>query len=274
MKAKEVFPGVFSRHARAYRARVMGDLDPSIPSARMAAIDAVAPRPGETALDLACGPGTLTLPLAEAVGPDGRVVAVDLAQGMLDLLAETAPPNVETRLMDIEALDFPDASFDVVTCGHGYQFVTDLDRALREARRVLRPGGRFAASLPDGGASAGVRSLMDQALGEVLPPAPRVADREATMAVIRDPDRLAAAAEAAGFRDVEVTLIEEESEHPDAETLTDRTFGWWDCAWRLEQLDPAEQARVRAHYLEIVRSVVTEWPLRTRHHSHVVFGRA
>lgn len=268
LKAKEVFPGVFSRHAAAYRDRVMA----RALRGRVEVIERVDPRPGERVLDLACGPGTLTLRLAELVGPSGEVVAADLAPGMLELVRDSAPANVQTRLMELEALDFPDASFDAVTCGHGYQFVTDLDRALAEAVRVLRPGGRFAASVPNGGASAGVRELIDSALAE-LPPAPEVVDREATLAVLRDAGRFGAALARAGLRDVRVTRHEEPYEFEDVTALTNQTFGWWDCAWRLEQVPAGERARIRDAFREYARSHVAQWPLRTTSYTLVASGR-
>jgi ubiquinone/menaquinone biosynthesis C-methylase UbiE len=101
-------------------------------------------------LDLACGPGTLSYPLAQVVAPGGEVIGVDLALGMIELARREAPPGLPMRfeLMDIEDLRFPEHSFDAAVCGHGFQFVPDLRRALAEARRVLEPDARLAASVP------------------------------------------------------------------------------------------------------------------------------
>ncbi|HEX2171390.1 MAG TPA: class I SAM-dependent methyltransferase [Dehalococcoidia bacterium] len=103
-------------------------------------------RPGQRVLDLASGAGDPALTLAEAVAPDGHVTATDLTPEMLSGLAETARArglaNVSTQPADIEALPFPDAYFDVVTCRFGIMFCPDVGQACREIRRVLRPGGR------------------------------------------------------------------------------------------------------------------------------------
>ena len=269
MKAKDVFPGVFSRHAQAYRDRVMAQL----PAGRLKVLEAVSAQPGERALDLACGPGTLTLSLAEAVGPEGRVLAIDLADGMLELLRAAAPPWVETQRMDIEQMHLPSESFDVVTCGHGYQFVPDLPHALREARRILAPGGRFAASVPGNRLAQGIRELLRDVFDEV-PPAPRISDRDETVATLQDEAALAAALEAAGFRDVGVHQYDEEIRYDDVETVVKRTLSWWDFAWRLEQVEPAERARLVQRLTAAMRERITEFPYVTTGSSTVFSGRA
>src|SRR3982074_1842170 len=105
-----------------------------------AVIDWVELRPGKRILDLACGPGTLTYPIAASVSPGGEVVGIDLAPGMIELAQREAPPGLPVRfaLMDMEDLRFPDHSFDAAVSGHGLQFVPDLPRALAETRRVLK----------------------------------------------------------------------------------------------------------------------------------------
>lgn len=269
MKSKDVFPGVFSRHALAYRDRVMADT----PTGRRKVVEIVAPQPGERALDLACGPGTLTLLLAEAVGPEGGVLALDLADGMLELLRQVAPPWVETQRMDIEQLHLPSAAFDIVTCGHGYQFVADLPHALAEARRVLDEGGRFAASVPSGQPSRRVRDMVGNLFDEI-PPAPVLSDRDETISTLQDDAKLTSALEAAGFRDVEVRDYEEEIRYNDIDAMIKRTLSWWDFAWRLEQLEPAERDRLVARLEQALRERVTEFPFVTHGWSKVFSARA
>ena len=112
-------------------------------------------QPGQDLLDVGCGPGTITLDLAELVAP-GRVVGVDAAPEVLaqadELRRSRAVPNAEFRAGDVYALDLPDASFDVV---HAHQVLQHLSRpvaALVEMRRVLRPGGTLAVRDGDYGA--------------------------------------------------------------------------------------------------------------------------
>ncbi|GAA1511508.1 methyltransferase domain-containing protein [Streptomyces albidochromogenes] len=105
-------------------------------------------RPGLDALDVGCGPGTITADLAALVAP-GRVTAVDAAGDVLgrarEVAAERGLRNVEFAVADVHALDFPDDSFDVVHAHQVLQHVGDPVRALREMRRVCRPGGVVAA---------------------------------------------------------------------------------------------------------------------------------
>ena len=103
--------------------------------------------PGLEILDLASGVGDPALSIAAAVAPSGRVVATDLGMGMMSLAAEIAQKqglqNIEFREASAESLPFPDASFDRITCRFGAMFFPDLQKALRESLRVLKPGGRI-----------------------------------------------------------------------------------------------------------------------------------
>ena len=101
-------------------------------------------------LDVASGRGAVLFPAAEAVGPSGSVVGIDFAEGMAKETAREAfegrVSNVEVRQMDAEHLDFPDVCFDAVLCGFAIFFFPQLERALAEFHRVLKPGGRIAVS--------------------------------------------------------------------------------------------------------------------------------
>lgn len=104
---------------------------------------------GAALLDVGCGPGTITADLAERVGPTGRVTAADASEEVLGqarrTVAERGLGNVEFAVADVHALDFPDDSFDVVHAHQVLQHVADPVQALREMRRVCRPGGIVAA---------------------------------------------------------------------------------------------------------------------------------
>src|SRR5215510_8167997 len=103
---------------------------------------------GEHVLDVCSGSGASALPAAERVAPDGRVLAVDLAEGLLDLAREKAVQrglsNIEFRVGDFEELGLPDHNFDAVICVFGIFFVPDMSGAVRELWRMVRPGGRLA----------------------------------------------------------------------------------------------------------------------------------
>ncbi|GIG70676.1 methyltransferase domain-containing protein [Phytomonospora endophytica] len=102
-------------------------------------------KPGMTLLDVGCGPGTITADLARLVAP-GAVTGID-SVGVLDSAAEAVSglPNVELATGDVMALDYPDDTFDVVHAHQVLQHLADPVGALREMRRVVKPGGIVAA---------------------------------------------------------------------------------------------------------------------------------
>jgi ubiquinone/menaquinone biosynthesis C-methylase UbiE len=106
-------------------------------------------QPGARVLDVACGSGFPALAAAAAVRPGGTVVAIDISPEMLAVAASRAKrdalDNVEFVEMDAEDLRFIDGEFDAVTNVYGLMFSPDPPRALAEARRVLKSGGRFLA---------------------------------------------------------------------------------------------------------------------------------
>src|SRR4051812_1644321 len=111
-------------------------------------VDALRLSPGQTVLELACGPGETGLLAAERVRPGGKLIATDAAEPMVELVRERAAQlgldDVEARVMDAEWIDLPTASVDAVVCRWGYMLLADPGAALRETRRVLRPGGRVS----------------------------------------------------------------------------------------------------------------------------------
>ena len=104
---------------------------------------------GDHVLDVAAGAGDQTLSAARRVGPEGRVLATDISSRILELAAmeakRAALDNIDVRVMDGEALDLPDASFDAVVSRVGLIYFPDRQRALAGMKRVLKPGGRVAA---------------------------------------------------------------------------------------------------------------------------------
>ena len=103
------------------------------------------PWPGEKILDVSCGTGLVTLPLAEVVRRGGSVTGVDLSEGMIKearLRAENKKiENVRFKQMDAESLDLPDNAFDTVICSLGLMYFPHPKKALQEMYRVLKPGG-------------------------------------------------------------------------------------------------------------------------------------
>ncbi|MEU3217621.1 methyltransferase domain-containing protein [Streptomyces sp. NPDC006971] len=121
---------------RAYKGRMLDELDI---------------RPGQTALDLGCGPGTDLASLAQAVTAAGTVIGVDHDQATVGAARErTADQHTVTvRLGDIHDLPLPDHTADRARTDRVLQHIADPARAIREVHRVLRPGGRLVMGEPD-----------------------------------------------------------------------------------------------------------------------------
>jgi ubiquinone/menaquinone biosynthesis C-methylase UbiE len=273
LKSKELFPEIFSRHAVAYQARLDEIMARGEARGRRRAIELLEVRPGMKVLDLACGPGTLSKLLAELVGPSGEVVGVDLAEGMLELARAAGIPNSRFEVMDIEALEFPDASFDAVACGHGLQFAPNLGRALVEARRVLRAGGRFGASVPVDAGTQCPWMVLDQVVDRWLPPAPKASDQGPTRTTISDPDALREAALEVGFQEAGVEVIEERVRWDSAEQLVARCMSWWDLAARIDSVPASRREAFRE---DAIASLRRQFPgvIETTGRSHVVWAIA
>ena len=115
--------------------------------------DLLAPESGAVCLDVATATGALALALASRVGKNGRVVAIDLAEGMLDYAARKARAfkvkNIEFKKMNAQELQFDDNTFDVVTCSLKIFYFPDIPGALTEMLRVLKPGGKLGIATAD-----------------------------------------------------------------------------------------------------------------------------
>lgn len=118
-----------------------------------AIIAAIRPAGNNRILDIAAGTGEPGLTIAAMI-PGGHVMITDLAEDMVAIAKENAArknlSNVETMTCDVTELPFPDNHFDAISCRMGFMFFPDMQLAANEMQRVLKPGGRIAASVWDG----------------------------------------------------------------------------------------------------------------------------
>jgi SAM-dependent methyltransferase len=166
--------------------------------------------PGARVLDIAAGAGEPAIGAARRVTPSGSVLATDISSNILDYAAQRAREqgltNVATRVMDGENLTLPDGSFDAAISRVGLIYFPDQQRALAEVRRVLRPGGRFAAmvySTPDRNPFFSVPVGIIRRRAQLPPPLP---GQPGPFSLGGD-GVLADVLARAGFKDVETRII-------------------------------------------------------------------
>jgi SAM-dependent methyltransferase len=164
--------------------------------------------PGERVLDVGCGPGATALPLAAAVGPEGRVTGIDISEPMLGLLrrriAERGVANLTALLADAQTYAFQPASFDLLTSRFGVMFFADPVAAFRNLGGAARPGGRLAMAVWAGMADNMHWTIpYEIAVARVGPPAPTPPHAPGPMA-FRDPDYVRGFLNEAGFAEIKV----------------------------------------------------------------------
>jgi SAM-dependent methyltransferase len=168
-------------------------------------------RPGIRVLELAAGPGETGFLAAELIRPGGSLVCSDATDQMLDVARARAQElgieNVAFKRLELEWIDLETASVDAVLCKWGLMFAVDPETALREVRRVLRPGGRVALAVWDGPpvnpwATIPTRALVE--LGHTTHPDPDAPG----MFALAPPGRLRDLLDAAGFLEVVVESVD------------------------------------------------------------------
>jgi ubiquinone/menaquinone biosynthesis C-methylase UbiE len=203
---------------------------------------------GQRVLDVACGTGLVTFRAAEAVGVEGSVLGIDLSDEMIAAarVGARSRSNVEFRRMGAETLDLPDAEFDAVLCAFGLMYVPDPARAVREMRRVLKPGGRLAIAVWGPRARCG--------WSEIFP----IVEAEVTSEVCPLFFRLGEAAalerlcEAAGLRVLAQQRLEAKLLYPDADEACRAAFVGGPVALAWSRFDPPTRARACRRYVDAI----------------------
>jgi ubiquinone/menaquinone biosynthesis C-methylase UbiE len=165
---------------------------------------------GSRVLDVGAGAGDATLAVAQRVGPNGRVLATDIAASVLEIAAESARhaglSNVGTLVVDAQRLDLESDSFDAAVSRHCLMLLPDYHQTLTQIRRVLKPGGRCAAmvfSTPDRSPYVSIPHAIVLRVGRLTSPAPERFGEFRLGA----PGMLEDAYRTAGFREVSVHTV-------------------------------------------------------------------
>lgn len=200
------------------------------------------------ALDIATGKGAVLFPLAEKVGPSGKVIGIDISKQML---VETSIAVQKRDIdwinlfhMDAERLDFPDNSFDAVFCGFALFFFPSMSKALSEFKRVLKPGGFLAVS------TWGNDSKLDNLVNK------EIVNLSHTRSLAINPlwniPALQNALEMAEFKSIKI--LEETIEF-----LHDTPEKWWKSLWahgtraKFEQLTPQQLSDLQENVMNKVK---------------------
>lgn len=172
---------------------------------------------GASVLEVACGTGIVTRRLRDRLPPDAALTATDLNEAMLEYAARKFSPGeaVEWRRADATDLPFADESFDAAVCQFGFMFVPDKAKAFREARRVLRPGGRLLFSVWDAIEQNDLAHVAHTTISRFFERDPPTF-YEVPFS-LHDPEELRALLAGAGFEGAEVTPLALPSVSPSAE---------------------------------------------------------
>jgi SAM-dependent methyltransferase len=184
------------------------------------ALEALAPRPGESVLDIGCGGGDTALDLARAVAPDGTVVGIDLSAAVLAFAQRAARGNERIRFVQADAQVFPfePASFDATFSRFGVMFFADPTAAFINIRRSLRPNGRLAFVCWRALEENQLDILPLRAASAHLPPQPAHDPNAPGPFAFADPDRVRGILAGAGFEEIEITARDEKVGSGDIET--------------------------------------------------------
>lgn len=214
------------------------------------------PTSGSKILDVATGTGAVALAAAQALGPSGRVQAIDLAENMLNKamanLQRTGLSNIDFHVMDAASLEFKSRYFDAVICSFGIFFLPDMLAGLTSWRQVLKPGGRVMFTTFAANAFQPLAELFRQrmeTMGVVIP-------TESWMRLTTEQE-CQQLLKSAGF--TEIQIIKEQLGYH-----LNRPDDWWEIIYSsgfrgyLEQLDAAQQGRFRGEHLAEIQSLMSD----------------
>jgi len=212
-------------------------------------VEHVRPKDGKQILEIAAGPGDTGFMAANRIG-SGRLLSTDIAQGMVEAArkrgAELGINNADYRVLDAQAMDLKDESFDGMICRWGFMLMPDPSAAFRECKRVLKSGGRLAFAVftgPDENAFASLPARVLIEAGHLPPPDPSTW-RPGILA-LGDRTRLQSLLDGAGFASTSIEAVDM------TWTFSDMN-GYWDFLVNLTAFGPllrslTDEARASVH---------------------------
>jgi ubiquinone/menaquinone biosynthesis C-methylase UbiE len=233
-----------------------------------------APGPGSV-LETAAGSGVVTRALAPLMAPGTSYIVTDLNRPMLDRAAvrQAADSRISWQQADALALPFADGTFDAVCCQFGVMFFPDRVRGFDEARRVLKPGGRFVFNSWDRIEDNEFAHVVTEAAGEVFADDPprflaRIPHGYHDVGLIRDEMNRA------GFSEIEIVTIEETSRAPSPRHPAIAYCQGTPMRNEIEARDPARLDQVTDRAAEAIAARFGAGAVSGRIRGHVVVGVA
>ena len=225
-------------------------------------------------LETACGTGIVTRRVLDHLPTSGKLTATDLNQAMLDLAKTSLPQDarLEWRTADAQSLPFANAAFDCVYMQFGIMFVPDKALAMREAKRVLKPGGKVIVSAWDTLEKNAFARITNQVLKSVFPEDPPTFYR--TPFGDADPAEHQRRAEAAGFTDVTVESVAFESMAESAEHFAKGLIRGNPVAIAISERGGATHEEIERKVAEALGRELGDRPVRNMLHAWVVTGTA
>jgi SAM-dependent methyltransferase len=216
------------------------------------------PSRGWKILDVATGTGALAGALAQVINPGGRVMAIDLSEGMLaraeQNIKKMALDNVEFFQMDAEEPEFKNDYFNAVTCSFGLFFIPDMLKALKQWQRVTRPGGTVIfSSFTDNAFDPLVHIFIEDLEKFGLD----ISEKNVSAARLKDADICRALMAEAGYQEIEQNVIQVGYHLRTAEE-------WWAAIWNtamrgmVERLPLEVQPEFKSAHLKRVADLKTD----------------
>jgi ubiquinone/menaquinone biosynthesis C-methylase UbiE len=225
-------------------------------------------------LETACGTGIVTRQMLERVPDSARLAATDLNQAMVDFARTQVPrdPRLEWRTADAQELPYGDATFDAVVMQFGIMFLPDKARALSEAKRVLKPGGRLIYNAWDSFERNPFGRIANDVIRATFPSDPPTFYQ--TPFGDHDPDEHHARTRAAGFRDVTVEGVGFETTAESAEHLAVGLVRGNPVSIAISERGTVTHEEMERRVAESLRAELGDRPVRSSMHAWVVTATA
>jgi ubiquinone/menaquinone biosynthesis C-methylase UbiE len=212
-------------------------------------------KPDDRVLDIACGRGAVTFPIAGMLSSKGRITGIDISEPMIyncrNSLYNSQLQNVDFKVMDAEKLEFQDASFDIITSGFGLFFLSDIKQGFREIKRVLKPNG---ALIFTSWCKPYHTELLMEILGKVIPVKTEMNNAQPgclTFEDFRTPEGISEMLKVVGLQELSITSEEYLCNYRNEEEWLQSRWNTWNRS-HLEKIPRDDAPKLTAALKEVM----------------------